>query len=293
MLSRLSLPIRYTLCLITLLLSLFAPQLAQAKPEFVDVVLKVYAPKEGSALFKAVKACTSCHAGAPPKLNPFGLDLKAAMKTASSKKLTESILQTVESLDTDKDGVSNRDELRAGTDPSVADAKPNTTSPSRQPEANKATAPAPGAPADNPFAPETFIKPKHGNHPIVVHFPIALFMIGLLFDVLGIKKKKPLLVQVGFYNLQVAAIASLPTILTGLLAWQWAYGGAPLKDYLLIHLVLGIVTSVLLCALWRMRAKKREDVYQGVNGTYLAIAVVTLIVLTITGHLGGYLTFGS
>jgi uncharacterized membrane protein len=273
--------------------SLLAPQLAQAKPDFVDVVLKVYAPKEGSALLKATKACTACHADAPPKLNPFGLDLKVALKTANSKKLTAAILQTVESLDSDKDGASNRDELQGGTDPSVADSKPSSTSPSNPPEANKATAPALNAPADNPFAPETFIKPKHGNHPIVVHFPIALFMIGLLFDILGIKKKKPLLVQVGFYNLQVAAIASLPAILSGLLAWQWAYGGTPLAGYLLIHLILGIVTSVLLCALWRMRAKKREDVYQGINGTYIAIAVITLLVLTITGHLGGYLTFGS
>jgi hypothetical protein len=46
-----------------------------------------------------------------------------------------------------------------------------------------------------------------------------------------------------YYNLVAAAIATLPAVVTGLLAWQWLYGGVNLRGSFRLHLVLGLASS--------------------------------------------------
>jgi uncharacterized membrane protein len=118
-------------------------------------------------------------------------------------------------------------------------------------------------------------------------------MIGLLFDVLGTRGKKHDLLTVGYYNLAIATLTAPITLITGLLAWQFAYGGVPLQGYLLTHLLLGITTTVLLVVLWGMRSKRRKQGEESLNRGYLALAGITLLVLILTGHLGGFLAYGA
>ena len=58
--------------------------------------------------------CLVCHTSPKGKtLNPYGKDLEAVMKAKGTKKLSEDILRSVEKLDSDKDGMSNIDEIKA------------------------------------------------------------------------------------------------------------------------------------------------------------------------------------
>ncbi len=260
---------------------------ASAKPEFLDVFSKAYSLKAGGKL--ATASCNLCHKGGPPALNPYGADVKDALLAAHKKNLDAEILQSVAGKDSDGDGASNIDEIKADTLPGSADSTPAGTP---KPHDDNVGKPKTNDAAPNPFAVETLIKPKHGNHPILVHFPIALFLIGFLFDVLGTKKKERTLLTVGYYNLLVAAIGSLPSIGTGLLAWQWHFGGTPLEGYLLIHLICGIVTSALLFTLWGMRRKMQENPESNLSTGYWILAGITALMITVTGHLGGFLAYG-
>ncbi|MCB8931831.1 MAG: hypothetical protein H6534_00150 [Chthonomonadaceae bacterium] len=77
-----------------------------------------YKIDKSSALGKA--GCGVCHATAKGgKLNPYGLDLQKAMKVAKTKKLTPEVLKKIESLDSDKDGVKNLDEIKKDRNPGV------------------------------------------------------------------------------------------------------------------------------------------------------------------------------
>lgn len=80
-----------------------------------------YKVQKNSALDKA--NCAVCHVGKSTKLNPFGLDVKKALSDAKSHKVTPEILAKLESLDSDKDGVKNIDEIKAGTNPGDAKSK--------------------------------------------------------------------------------------------------------------------------------------------------------------------------
>ena len=98
----------------------------------------------------------------------------------------------------------------------------------------------------HPFDIKTVVLAKHAQHVVLIHFPIALFIIGVLFDFLAQSKKQPLLAAAAYYNLLVAAIATIPVVITGLVAWQWELEGQKLKGILLMHLVMGCASTVLI-----------------------------------------------
>ena len=72
----------------------------------------------------------------------------------------------------------------------------------------------------NPFDLRTALLAKHAQHVVVIHFPIALFMVSFAFDLLALWRRD---------RTMAAAVATVPAVITGLLAWQWQYGGKRLR----------------------------------------------------------------
>jgi len=70
-------------------------------------------------------------------------------------------------------------------------------------------------------------------------------MVSFAFDLLAIWRDSRQLAIAAYYNLVAAAIATLPAVATGLVAWQWLYGGKKLRGNLRLHLLLGLVSPVL------------------------------------------------
>jgi len=95
---------------------------AAATPQASGVLRTLYTPKDGSDLAKALP-CLACHTAVPgtkTNLNPYGVDLLKAGKGT----LDEKAFKAVEGLDSDKDGVKNGVELKAGTLPGDPKSKP-------------------------------------------------------------------------------------------------------------------------------------------------------------------------
>ena len=142
----------------------------------------------------------------------------------------------------------------------------------------------------HPFDMKTVLFAKHAQHVVLIHFPIALFIIGVLFDFLAEWKKQPLLAAAAYYNLFVAAIATLPVVVTGILAWQWELEGQKLKGILLMHLVMACASSVLICVVWFIHRRTRRKQDQVLPGYRLPIEAVGVAIVALTGHLGGFLS---
>jgi uncharacterized membrane protein len=142
----------------------------------------------------------------------------------------------------------------------------------------------------HPFDIKTVLLAKHAQHVVLIHFPIALFIIGVLFDFLGQWKKQRLLAAAAYYNLLVAAIAIIPVVVTGILAWQWELEGQKLKGILLMHLVMGCLSSVLICAVWFIHMRTQRNKEEVLPGYRLPIEAVAVVIVALTGHLGGFLS---
>jgi uncharacterized membrane protein len=142
----------------------------------------------------------------------------------------------------------------------------------------------------HPFDLKTVFFAKHAQHVVLIHFPIALFMIGVLFDFIGHWTKRRLMAAAAYFNFLVAALATIPVLITGIVAWQWELEGQRLKGILLMHLALGCVSSLLIWVVWiihRRTQRKRGAVLPGYR---LPIEAVAVVIVAVTAHLGGFLS---
>jgi uncharacterized membrane protein len=142
----------------------------------------------------------------------------------------------------------------------------------------------------HPFDIKTVLLAKHAQHVVLIHFPIALFIIGVLFDFLAQWRKQRLLAAAAYYNLLVAAIATIPVVITGILAWRLELEGQRLKGILLMHLVLGCVSSLLIWTVWLIHARAQRRQGAVLPGYRLPIEAVAVVIVALTGHLGGFLS---
>lgn len=142
----------------------------------------------------------------------------------------------------------------------------------------------------NPFDPRYTVLAKHAQHVVLIHFPIALLITGAAFDFIGEWTKRRGLTEAAYFNFLAAAIATVPTLATGLLAWKFALEGQKLKGLLLEHMILAWTSSLLIWVIWAVhfRARKRPQPLPPAYRLWIEAVAVALIALT--GHLGGFLS---
>jgi len=140
----------------------------------------------------------------------------------------------------------------------------------------------------NPFDLKAALLAKHAQHVVLIHFPIALFITAVAFDLAAQWTKRRGLADAAYYNLLVAAISIVPVLATGLLAWQFQLEGQKLKGILLLHLLLACSSSVVIWTVWWMHFRARRTL---VLPRYcLALEFLGVGLVALTGHLGGFLS---
>lgn len=88
--------------------------IVMAMGSFTSVFKKTYDLDAKSKV--AAAGCLTCHEKkSGGKLNAYGTDLQKAMK--GSKKLTPEMLHAIDKLDSNKNGKSNADDIKAGNLP--------------------------------------------------------------------------------------------------------------------------------------------------------------------------------
>lgn len=141
----------------------------------------------------------------------------------------------------------------------------------------------------NPFDWKTVVLAKHAQHVVLIHFPIALFIAGVAFDLAAQWAKRRTLAEAAYYNLFVAAVTTLPVLATGLLAWQFQLEGQNLKGTLLLHLLLAFLSSAMIWLTWwvHFRARRQGEVPPIYR---VPIEFFSVLLVGITAHLGGFLS---
>jgi uncharacterized membrane protein len=142
----------------------------------------------------------------------------------------------------------------------------------------------------NPFDVKTVLLAKHAQHVVLIHFPIALFIAAVAFDYLAFWTKNQALTAAAYFNLLLAALATVPVVATGLAAWQWALDGQKLKGILLMHLVMGCLSSVLIWFVFWIHLRVRRHPEESLPNYRLPIEALAVVLVGLTGHLGGFLS---
>jgi len=130
-------------------------------------------------------------------------------------------------------------------------------------------------------------------HPMIVHFPIALLIVGFLSDIVGLLTKRDFFTQTGFYLFTLGAVGVIAAFVTGDQAGDGIMEEGALKQALEIHeeaATLAIwVTSI--AAVFRIALfllKKYSGVLKMVS---LALGLLAVMAIARTGYYGGELVY--
>lgn len=204
----------------------------------------------------AQRSCTNCHVSSIDfRRNAFGLQVAAALPAGIGPALI-----AVEGQDADLDGIDNADELAAGSPP--GEGVPLATSPI----------------------------PTNAFHPAVVHFPIALFLAGVLLDLVGYVRNDRTLLHAGWYNLVLAAVSTFGAMATGVAAMILL--DLPFAGLIRMHATAAVVGSAVLLALVALRVHRHEAMSPRRRIVYFVLATVGVALIGGAGHLGGMFVFG-
>jgi len=141
----------------------------------------------------------------------------------------------------------------------------------------------------NPFDLKSILLARHAQHVVLIHFPIALFLVSVACDFIAQWRRAAVFASVAYFNLTVAAFSSVPAVATGLMAWRWQLEGQRLKGILLLHLVLGLTSAVLIWVVWWLHFRGRKP--QRALPLYrLPLEALAAAVVALTAHLGGFLS---
>ncbi len=142
----------------------------------------------------------------------------------------------------------------------------------------------------NPFDPRTILLAKHAQHVVLIHFPIALFITGVGLDLLSRGKRDSKLASAAYLNLSIAAATVLPTIVTGLLAWQFVLEGKRLKGLLLWHVIAASIATLLVITSWWIHRRTRKSEALLLPVFRVPVELLGVAVIALTAHLGGFLS---
>ena len=131
---------------------------------------------------------------------------------------------------------------------------------------------------------------RHAQHVVLIHFPIALFMSGVAFDLFSRGKRDSQLARAAYLNLSIAAATILPAIITGVLAWQLAFGGTRLDGIMLFHLIAASLAGLLVVASWWIHWRRRKSELQPLFRYRIALELLGIVVIAVAAHTGGFVS---
>lgn len=129
-------------------------------------------------------------------------------------------------------------------------------------------------------------------HPMLVHFPIALIMVGFLAELIYLfYKKEVCLTKVGFYLLILGTLAACAAVLSGFLFTDNMAGAAgQIKETHELCALLTVIFALVISAI-RIYLMMQKTEKPGLNKLAFVFYGITAIAVSATGFFGGNLVY--
>ena len=123
-------------------------------------------------------------------------------------------------------------------------------------------------------------------HSILVHFPIALFSTGFLFDILAKLLHNEEFEHVGFWMMCIGVVSIPFTIISGI--YIFLQEGSLIDFFYFQHGILISISSILFLILFLTRIKLQLDIEYSVKkrNIFICIHILAIILLFYGAHLG-------
>ena len=127
-------------------------------------------------------------------------------------------------------------------------------------------------------------------HPLVIHFPIALFSAAILFDLLFLIFNNNDFFVGGWWTMLFALVASAAAIATGIIDDTLIGHLGSVYPLWLNHGLVQLFSCILFLTLFLWRTKDKSIFYDNLKKrVYTAMALIGIVILYYGGHLGAEL----
>jgi len=130
----------------------------------------------------------------------------------------------------------------------------------------------------------------HPFHPMTVHFPIALYLLGVLLTLGYLGRGQAELERFAYWSFLLSFLATLVASLVGLIDQSQLALADPRREVINSHITAGLALLVLNGLLAYMRFRW-PDVLLRYRWLYLGLMALGVVALLATGWLGGELVY--
>jgi uncharacterized membrane protein len=130
----------------------------------------------------------------------------------------------------------------------------------------------------------------HPIHPMLIPFPIALWVFSLVADIIYLWRGNPNWAWMAFWTLLAGCLGAIAAALFGLIDYL-AIENKQVKNVANWHARLNVLALLLFAASWYLRTDKGSDMVSDSLTIPVALSVVGVIAVSISGYLGGELVY--
>lgn len=124
-------------------------------------------------------------------------------------------------------------------------------------------------------------------HPLIVHFPIALFLTSFLLDVVGVIFSKENFKRAGFYNLALAFLGALTAVYSGGIAEHDAQKLGVAPHIIHSHENFAYISLWAIIGIFLFRTIFAKTTIKKLRLLYLLVALAGVVLISLTGYYGG------
>jgi uncharacterized membrane protein/nitrite reductase/ring-hydroxylating ferredoxin subunit len=133
---------------------------------------------------------------------------------------------------------------------------------------------------------------RHPLHPLLVHFPIGLFILSLLLDLASLVfRSTPDLVRDAFYAMLLGIITALIAAVPGFVDYTDIRSDHPGKRTATTHLTLNLIAVALYGINLGVRSSSLNELQTPVGS--LVLSLIGIVLLSAAGYLGGRLVYAD
>jgi uncharacterized membrane protein/nitrite reductase/ring-hydroxylating ferredoxin subunit len=137
----------------------------------------------------------------------------------------------------------------------------------------------------------------HPLHPILVHLPIGLFLLSLIFDVAGkfcgSGERAEAFVVPAYYTMSVGIFFALVAAIPGIADYTSIRRDHPARRTATWHMILNVIVVVLYIVNLAIRSRTHDPFAGSVANMPFVLSIIAIVLLSASGYLGGKMVYGD
>ena len=130
---------------------------------------------------------------------------------------------------------------------------------------------------------------RHPIHPMLVVFPIGLFVAAMVFDIVAATTGNPVWRVVAFWDIAAGIVGGLAAAVPGLVDYVSLNGRA--RRIATWHMLLNVVTIALFVVNWLLRTTWGAQWIPPGSNLPMLLSILGVLLLGVSGWLGGHLVY--